>query len=207
MIIDAKDLPGRRAYRLLVDCVVPRPIAWATTLNEDGTPNLAPFSFFQAVGAEPPTVIVSVGKHRDGAHKDTAVNTLRTRELAISVVADTLAEAMNVTAGEYPAGVDEAAMAGMALEPSRHIAPPSVAESPVALECRLTQDVPIGPDGENRYLLLICEVLAFRVRDDLYDEGRIDPRLLKPLARLGGDAYSHPGEVFEMERPESTRPH
>jgi flavin reductase (DIM6/NTAB) family NADH-FMN oxidoreductase RutF len=114
---------------------------------------------------------------------------------------------MNVTAGEYPAGVDEAAMAGMALEPSRHIAPPSVAESPVALECRLTQDVPIGPDGENRYLLLICEVLAFRVRDDLYDEGRIDPRLLKPLARLGGDAYSHPGEVFEMERPESTRPH
>jgi flavin reductase (DIM6/NTAB) family NADH-FMN oxidoreductase RutF len=207
MIIDAKDLPGRRAYRLLVDCVVPRPIAWATTLNEDGTPNLAPFSFFQAVGAEPPTVIVSVGKHRDGAHKDTGVNALRTRELAISVVADTLAEAMNVTAGEYPAGVDEAAMAGMALEPSRHIAPPSVAESPVALECRLTQDVPIGPDGENRYLLLICEVLAFRVRDDLYDEGRIDPRLLKPLARLGGDAYSHPGEVFEMERPESTRPH
>lgn len=207
MIIDAKDLPGRRAYRLLVDCVVPRPIAWATTLNEDGTPNLAPFSFFQAVGAEPPTVIVSVGKHRDGAHKDTAVNALRTRELAISVVADTLAEAMNVTAGEYPAGVDEAAMAGMELEPSRHIAPPSVAESPVALECRLTQDVPIGPDGENRYLLLICEVLAFRVRDDLYDEGRIDPRLLKPLARLGGDAYSHPGEVFEMERPESTRPH
>jgi flavin reductase (DIM6/NTAB) family NADH-FMN oxidoreductase RutF len=207
MIIDATELPGRRAYRLLVDCVVPRPIAWATTLNEDGGVNLAPFSFFQAVGAEPPTVIVSVGKHRDGTYKDTAVNALRTGELTINVVADTLAQPMNVTAGEYPLGVDEAAMAELELAPCRHVAPPRVARSPVALECRLTQDVPIGPDGENRYLLLICEVVAFHVRDDLYDDGRIDPRLLQPLARLGGNAYAHPGEVFEMERPESTRPY
>jgi len=159
MIIEPSDLPGRQAYRLLVDCVVPRPIAWVTTMDEQGRVNLAPFSFFQAVGADPPSIIVSIGRHRDGEFKDTGVNALATGELVVNVVTDELAEA-------------------------------------------------IGRDGsENQYLVLVCEVVAFHVRDDIYDDGRIDPRLLHPLGRLGGNAYSHPGEVFEMERPPSTRPH
>jgi flavin reductase (DIM6/NTAB) family NADH-FMN oxidoreductase RutF len=112
-----------------------------------------------------------------------------------------------VTAGEHPFGVDELQLAGLSVAPCRHVAAPRVAESPVALECRLAQEVPIGPDGENRYLVLILEIVAFHVRDDLYDDGRIDPRKLHPLGRLGGNAYSHPGEVFELERPPATRPH
>jgi flavin reductase (DIM6/NTAB) family NADH-FMN oxidoreductase RutF len=205
-VVDASELPGRRAYRLLVDCVVPRPIAWVSTMDDAGRVNLAPFSFFQAVGAEPPSVIVSIGRHRDGAYKDTGVNLLASGEAVINVVTDDLAEAMNVTAGEHPFGVDELRLAGLATAPCRHVAVPRVAESPVALECRLSQRVQIG-DTENAYVVAVMEVIAFHVRDDLYDDGRIDPRRLRPLARLGGNAYAHPGEVFEMERPPSTRPH
>ncbi len=205
-IVDASELPGRRAYRLLVDCVVPRPIAWVTTVDDAGRVNLAPFSFFQAVGAEPPSVIVSIGRHRDGAFKDTGVNLRATGECVVNVVTDELAEAMNLTAGADPFGVDEMARAGLTPAPCRHVAPPRVAESPVALECRLAQEVPIG-DTENAYFVAVLEVLAFHVDDALYGDGRIDPRLLRPLGRLGGDAYSHPGEVFEMGRPPSERPH
>jgi len=208
MIIEPSDLPGRQAYRLLVDCVVPRPIAWVTTMDEQGRVNLAPFSFFQAVGADPPSIIVSIGRHRDGEFKDTGVNALATGELVVNVVTDELAEAMNTTAGEHAFGVDEMKLAGLTTSPSRVVAPPRVAESPVSLECRVSQRVPIGREGsENQYLVLVCEVVAFHVRDDMYDDGRIDPRLLHPLGRLGGNAYSHPGEIFEMERPPSTRPH
>ena len=204
MIVDAAELPGRRAYRLLVDCVVPRPIAWVSTVDADGVGNLAPFSFFQAVGAEPPSVIVSIGRHRDGAYKDTGVNLRATGEAVVNVVTDDLAAAMNLTAGEQPFGVDELALAGLTPAPCRHVAAPRVAESPVSLECRLTQEVQIG-DTENAYFVAVLEVLAFHVRDDLYDDGRIDPRRLRPLGRLGGNAYAHPGEVFEMERPPSRR--
>lgn len=208
MIIEPSDLPGRQAYRLLVDCVVPRPIAWVTTMDEQGRVNLAPFSFFQAVGADPPSIIVSIGRHRDGEFKDTGVNALATGELVVNVVTDELAEAMNTTAGEHAFGVDEMKLAGLTTSPSRVVAPPRVAESPVSLECRVSRRVPIGRDGgENQYLVLVCEVVAFHVRDDIYDDGRIDPRLLHPLGRLGGNAYSHPGEIFEMERPPSSRPH
>ncbi len=208
MIIEPSDLPGRQAYRLLIDCVVPRPIAWVTTMDEQGRVNLAPFSFFQAVGADPPSIIVSIGKHRDGEFKDTGVNALATGELVVNVVTDELAEAMNTTAGEHPFGVSEMKLAGLTTSPSRIVAPPRVAESPVSLECRVSQRVPIGREGgENQYLVLVCEIVAFHVRDEIYDDGRIDPRLLHPLGRLGGNAYSHPGEIFEMERPPSTRPH
>ena len=206
-IIDATELPGRKAYRLLVDCVVPRPIAWVSTMDGEGRVNLAPFSFFQAVGAEPPSVMLAIGRHRDGEYKDTGVNLRATGECVINVVTDELAEAMNVTAGEHPFGVDELKLAGLSIAPCRHVAAPRVAESPIALECHLAQEVPIGHDGENRYLVMILEIVAFHVRDDLYDDGRIDPRKLHPLGRLGGNAYSHPGEVFEMERPPATRPY
>ena len=203
-IIDASDLPGRRAYRLLVDCVVPRPIAWVTTMDAEGRLNLAPFSFFQAVGAEPPMVMVSIGRHRDGEFKDTGVNLFASGECTISVVTDELAAQMNETAGAYAFGVDEMRRAGLSPAPSRHVAPPRVAESPVALECRLHQRIDLGA-GENQYALALLEIVAFHVRDDLYDDGRIDPRRLHPLGRLGGSAYSHPGEVFELERPPGER--
>jgi flavin reductase (DIM6/NTAB) family NADH-FMN oxidoreductase RutF len=126
-IIDATELPGRKAYRLLVDCVVPRPIAWVSTMDAEGRVNLAPFSFFQAVGAEPPSVMLAIGRHRDGDYKDTGVNLRATGECVINVVTDELAEAMNVTAGEHPFGVDELQLAGLSVAPCRHVAAPRVA--------------------------------------------------------------------------------
>ena len=204
MLIPFTDLPESEAYLAFSQIIVPRPIAWVSTVDADGVGNLAPFSFFQAVGAEPPSVIVSIGRHRDGAYKDTGVNLRATGEAVVNVVTDDLAEAMNLTAGEQPFGVDELALAGLTPAPCRHVAAPRVAESPISLECRLAQEVQIG-DTENAYFVAVLEVVAFHVRDDLYDDGRIDPRKLLPLSRLGGNAYAHPGEVFEMERPPGAR--
>ncbi len=202
--IDVASLDGADAYRLMTDVVVPRPIAWVTTVDEAGTVNLAPFSFFQGVCGSPPTIIVSVGRHRDGLHKDTGVNAMATGELVVNIVSDDLAEAMNVTCGEHPVGVDEMAIAGLLAAPSAHVRPPRVAEAGVALECKLVQTVPVGRPPRD-YLILIAEIIAFQIRDDLYRDGRVDPVALAPLARLGGNRYRRGGEVFEMERPVISR--
>ena len=204
-VVDVASLPPRRAYQLLVDCVVPRPIAWVSTVDLHGRVNLAPFSFFQALGGSPPCVMVSVGRHRDGTRKDTGTNAIATGELVVNVVSDGLAEAMNATCATYPAGIDELERAGLTPAPCRHVRAPRVGESPVALECRLRQTVLIGDEGPDDYLLLIAEVICFHVRHDLWQDGRVDPVGLAPLARLGGDGYAHPGEVFPMPRPQADR--
>ena len=112
MRIDVADLTDTAAYRLLTDSVVPRPVAWVSTLGPDGSRNLAPFSFFQAVGDAPPTVIVSVGRHDDGDRKDSAANAMAAGELVINIVSEDLLEQMNATSGDYPIGVDEFEIAG-----------------------------------------------------------------------------------------------
>jgi flavin reductase (DIM6/NTAB) family NADH-FMN oxidoreductase RutF len=202
--IDVASLDGADAYRLMTDVVVPRPIAWVTTVDEAGTVNLAPFSFFQGVCGSPPTIIVSVGRHKDRLYKDTGVNAVATGELVVNIVSDDLAEAMNVTCGEHPAGVDEMAIAGLTPVSSAHVRPPRVAEARVALECKLVQTVPVGRPPRD-YLILIAEIVAFQIHDDLYRDGRVDPVALAPLGRLGGNRYRRGGEVFEMERPVISR--
>jgi flavin reductase (DIM6/NTAB) family NADH-FMN oxidoreductase RutF len=204
MRIDASDLEDHRLYRLLIDCVVPRPVAWASTLSADGRRNLAPFSFFNAVGSDPPTIVVSCGRHDDGAWKDTAENVLETGELVVNIASEDLAEQLIASSGNHPHGVDEWPIAGVTPAPCEHVAPPRVAEAPVALECRVLQTIALGePPGND--LLIIAEVLAFHVRDGLYDGRRLDPAKLRPLCRLGGTGYAKLGEIFHRERPSVTR--
>ncbi|MBL8059058.1 MAG: flavin reductase family protein [Anaerolineales bacterium] len=196
--IDPAALQPRDAYRLLTSVVVPRPIGWTSTLGADGSLNLAPFSFFNAVGGNPPTVLLSIGQ-RQGEPKDTLRNIQATGEFVINLVDETLVEAMNLTSGEYAYAVDEFALAGLTPAPSVVVRPPRVAEAKVALECQLTQVIPVQ---DAHYTLVLGRVARFHIQDGLLRaNGLVDAALLKPVGRLAGDEYATLGQVFELKRP------
>jgi flavin reductase (DIM6/NTAB) family NADH-FMN oxidoreductase RutF len=199
MIIETASLEPREGYKLLTGAVVPRPIAWVSSVSADGKLNLAPFSFFQGVCGDPPTVMISVGRRPDGVLKDTGLNVLETGEFVVNVVSLELGAAMNESSRDYPYGLSEFEPAGVQAAPSRLVRPPRVAEAPIALECRLVNRVNVGRD--EGYTVLFGEVVCFHVRDDLYDRGRIDFERLQPLGRLAGNLYSRPGELLELVRP------
>ena len=201
MIIDVSSTDVVKIYRTLVEVVTPRPIAWLTTIDAEGRINLAPFSFFNAFGANPPVVVFSPGLRRDGTKKDTLLNLEIVPEFVLNAAVEDLAEPMNATAKELPSGQSEAEYAGLALEPSTKVRPPRVAVSPVHMECRVRQIVPIG-DGPIAANLVIGEVLLIHIDDSVLDpSGRVDPRKLRTIARLGGDYYCRSTDLFEMKRP------
>lgn len=192
------DLPPRDAYRLLISAVVPRPIGWTSTIGADGTLNLAPFSFFNAVGGTPPTVMIAVGQRKD-TPKDTLRNVKETGEFVINIVDEDLAVAMNETSGEWAYDVNEFDRAGLITAPSIDVKPPRVANAPITLECKITQIVPVI---DTTYTLILGQVLRYHIRAGLLrSNGLIDASALKPVARLGGDEYATIGRVFEMKRP------
>jgi flavin reductase (DIM6/NTAB) family NADH-FMN oxidoreductase RutF len=204
MRIDVSDLTAQEGYRLMTGLVIPRPIAWVSTLDGEGRPNLAPFSFFQGVGGDPPHVIVSIARHPEGERKDSGANALATGELVINIVSEDLVEEMNATAADVLPGVDEFVLAGVTPAASHHVRPPRVAEAPAALECRVVQTVPIGT-APTDYLLFVCEIVAFQLRDGLLRDGRVHPEDLRPLARLSGSGYARLGEIFSVQRPAADR--
>jgi flavin reductase (DIM6/NTAB) family NADH-FMN oxidoreductase RutF len=187
--------------RVLTGVVVPRPIAFVSTISPDGIVNLAPFSFFNAVAAHPPTIVVGISRNADWKEKDTLANIEATGEFVVNVVVDDIAEAMNRTAAEYPADVDEFEVAGLTAKPSVKIKPPIVAESPVNMECRVNRIVPIG-SGSTENALVIGEVVMLHIRDDIINGHRIDHIKLKPTGRLAGNMYTHTLDVFELVRPQ-----
>ena len=187
-------------YRVLTGVVVPRPIAFVSTVSADGNFNLAPYSFFNAVGYDPPTIVFSSSRHVGGKQKDTLANIEQTGEFVVNVVVDDIAEAMNKTAAEFPAGVSEFEIAGLTPAPSDLIKAPRVAESPVNMECRLIQVIPIGK-GAHEHGLVIGEVILMHLRDDILDGHRVNHHILKPTGRLAGSMYCHTSDVFEMPRP------
>jgi flavin reductase (DIM6/NTAB) family NADH-FMN oxidoreductase RutF len=201
MIIDVSSSAVVRVYQALVDVVTPRPIAWVTTLDAQGRVNLAPFSFFNAFGANPPVVVFSPTLRRDGSKKDTLLNLEAVPEFVLNAAVENLAEPMNATSKELPPGQSEVDYAGLSLQPSIKVRPPRVAESPVHLECKVRQIMYIG-NGPIAANLVIGEVLLMHIDDSVLDEsGRVDPRKLRTIARLGGSYYCRSTELFEMERP------
>jgi flavin reductase (DIM6/NTAB) family NADH-FMN oxidoreductase RutF len=201
MIIDVGSADVVAVYRALVGIVTPRPIAWVTTVDGQGRVNLAPFSFFNAFGANPPVVVFSPVLMRDRSKKDTLQNLNAVNEFVLNAAVEDLAEKVNATSRELPPGQSEAEYAGLTLEPSAKVRPPRVAESPVHLECRVRQILPIG-DGPLAANLVIGEVLLIHIADFvLDDQGAVDPRKLRTIARLGGDYYCRSADLFEMERP------
>ena len=207
--LPAEGLSARDAYRLMTDLVAPRPIAWVSTLDEDGGGNLAPFSYYQAMCSSPPTVVLGLGWNGDGTPKDTLRNALARRELTISHVARPLAEVMNATSAAYGPQVSEWEALDVASVPSRVVAPPRVAGALASLECRVVRAVPLG-QGQGTSpssTAVFAEVVHFHVRHDLIERderGRLramDPARLASVGRLGGIAYTGPDGVFEIPRP------
>jgi flavin reductase (DIM6/NTAB) family NADH-FMN oxidoreductase RutF len=192
--IAAENLSPPDAYRLLVGIVVPRPIAWITTLNEQGSINLAPFSCYTFVSSDPPMVAVSCGQ-REGVAKDTTRNAVRSRELVVNVVSEDLVEPMHMSSAEHPPGASEPQLLGIPLAPSLTVQPPRVAASPIALECRLDRIVELG---RRKTQLVIAEVMLFRISPAVYGDGKVDFNKLRPLARLGGVNYAQLGRIVAM---------
>ena len=201
MKIDVAESSPDEVYRWLVGIVTPRPIGWVTTLDAEGRVNLAPFSFFNVFGADPPVVVFSPVNRRDGSRKDTLLNVEATGEFVLNAAVEALAEAVNLSSVELPRGQSEADLAGLSLLPSARVKPPRVAESPTHLECRLRQIVRVG-DGPMAANLIIGEVVAIHVDDSVIgSDGRVDPSKLKTIARLGGDWYCRTSDLFTLKRP------
>jgi flavin reductase (DIM6/NTAB) family NADH-FMN oxidoreductase RutF len=199
MELDPRKISVEAVYKLLIGCVVPRPIAWVSTVDAAGVDNIAPFSFFMAVCNEPPTLAFSSGP-RAGARKDTVRNAQASGDFVVNVVDDAHAEAMNLTSGEYPPEVDEFAVAGLTAAPGVRVRSPRLASAPISMECELRQVIPVG---RGPHSLVLGEVVYLHVRDDVYDAatGRIDLHRLQPVGRLAGNLYAHVHDIFEMKRP------
>jgi flavin reductase (DIM6/NTAB) family NADH-FMN oxidoreductase RutF len=179
------------AYRLLTALVVPRPIAWVSTLSAAGVGNLAPHSFFTVASARPPIAqFTSVG------HKDTLRNVRETGEFVVNVASRPLMEQVNRSSAPFEAGVDEAATLGLRMEPSERVAPPRVAESPASIECRLHSTVDLGES-----VLVLGDVVAITVLADALDGDHPTMAALQPLSRLGRNEWGLPPEVVRIDRP------
>jgi flavin reductase (DIM6/NTAB) family NADH-FMN oxidoreductase RutF len=201
--IDPASLTMAEAYQHLLQCVSPRPIAFVSTVSADGKPNLAPFSFFMAGGGNPPSVIVSPLTDRYGEPKDTLRNIRETGEYTINVVTYAMRERMNVASSDFPPGVSEWTEAGFDTAPGAKVRTPHVADSPLAIECRLHQIVPHG-DGYMAANYIIGEVVYFHIaRQMLGRDGALDPTRIDYIARMSGDWYDRvtPESMFEMPRP------
>jgi len=199
--IDPARQSERDNYKLLVGSIIPRPIAFVTTLSEQGVLNAAPYSYFTIVTANPPMIAVSV-QRKAGERKDTSRNAIATGELVVHISHESYIRQINDTAANLPPDESEVALAGLTPVPSLKIAVPGIAEAHIRMECVLEQAIPVGgTDGLPAADLLIGKVVQYHVAEPLYANGRIDPALLRPVSRLAGNDYAKLGERFTIERP------
>lgn len=207
MIVSPSDLSHSELYSIVLNSVAPRPIAWVSTISEAGQPNLAPFSFFNCVCVDPPLLAFAPGlrqpKQADtgrGEAKDTLRNIRETKEFVVNIVTYELAEAMNLTSGEYESSVNEFEVARLTPEPSKVVRPPRVGESPVSFECKLHQilDFSTKPTSGS---LVIGEVVSIHIADKHLKHGKLDRNSLDMIGRMGGIQYARTTQRFEMVRP------
>jgi flavin reductase (DIM6/NTAB) family NADH-FMN oxidoreductase RutF len=201
MQVDISQSPTLDVYHLLVGIVTPRPIAWVTSVNAAGVVNLAPFSFFNAFGANPPVIVFSPTLRRDGSKKDTLRNVEANGEFVLNAAVESLAEQINLSSKEVPPEESEIKLTGLHTFPSVKVKPPRLAEAPVNMECVVRQIVPVG-NGPISANLVVGEIVMMHIDDSLLDaNGRVDPKKLRTIARLGGDYYCRTNDLFEMKRP------
>jgi flavin reductase (DIM6/NTAB) family NADH-FMN oxidoreductase RutF len=195
MRIDPAYLDAETAYRLITGVVVPRPIAWVTTLSNSGVVNLAPFSAFTFVSPKPPMLAISVGR-KGGIYKDTAQNILNNEEYVVHIADSSLMTAVHESSTEHPPDVSEVEELRLSTLPGERIKVPRLAAAPVAMECRFRQCLEFG---ETRSRLIVGEVLVFHIRDGLLQNGKIETKALDPIARIAGPRYARLGEIITLK--------
>jgi flavin reductase (DIM6/NTAB) family NADH-FMN oxidoreductase RutF len=200
MLFDFATMPAENVYKLLVSTVVPRPIAWVTTLDIDGTLNAAPFSFFNAVSGDPPVVCIGIGGRAPGDAKDTGGNIRRTGQFVVNLVSNALAEKMNVTAIDFGKDVNELVEAGLTTAASEKVKPPRIAEAPVSMECERLVIVDVGVDRS----VILGRVIAMHIAEEfVLDSARcyVDTPKLELIGRMHGRGwYARTTDRFEMPR-------
>jgi flavin reductase (DIM6/NTAB) family NADH-FMN oxidoreductase RutF len=195
MRIDPAYLDAETAYRLITGVVVPRPIAWVTSLSGSGVLNLAPFSAFTFVSPKPPMLAISVGR-KGGIYKDTAQNILNNEEYVVHIADSSLMNAVHESSTEHPPDVSEVEELRLSTLPGERIKVPRLAAAPVAMECRFRQCLEFG---ETRSRLIVGEVLVFHIRDGLLNNGKIETEALDPIARIAGPRYARLGEIVTLK--------
>lgn len=204
MDVSVSEIPWKSLYKIMIGSILPRPIGWVSTIDVQGKFNLAPFSFFNAICANPPHLLFSpMIRSTDEKEKDTLRNVRDTGEFVVNIVTEELAEAMNLTATEFPEEINEFASADLQTTPSSSVGPPRVSASPVHFECKVTQILGFGdePGGGS---LVIGRIVHVHVKDSvLFGGDKIDLARLKPIGRLAGSSYCRVTDLFELVRPPS----
>lgn len=204
--IDPQTTPVPDFYQFMIAAVAPRPIAFVSTVDEQGLVNLAPFSFFNAFSSNPPIVVFSASRRvQDGTNKDTFSNIEDTMECVINMVSYDISRQMTLTSVNYPKGINEFEKAGLTPIPSDLVKPPRVKESPVQLECRVSRIIPLGTEGGAGYLI-VCNIVRMHINENVMDaeKKRIDPQKIDLVGRLGRAYYTRTSgnATFEMVQPE-----
>jgi len=200
MILNIKDLDESQIYKLMISTIVPRPIAWVSTVSKDGIHNIAPFSFYMGISSSPPLIAISIGKKDDITKKDTWKNIEEVGDFVINIVDYDLVEKMNITALPFDENIDEFKEAGLTAIKSDIVKSPRIAESPINIECKKFAIIEIADMG-----LIIGEILRYHIRDDLINEkGYVDTSKLKIVGRLGSADYCliTKENIFTLKRPD-----
>lgn len=203
MHIDPSAISHQDAYKILIGSVLPRPIAWVTSLSPTGVVNLAPFSFFNVVCANPPIISFAPMRRGDGTTKDTLNNVTATGEFVVNIVSEANAEAVNASSKQFPPDESELTATGLTPLPSQVVAPPRVGESLIQFECRVHDIVTVSTEPLGGSLVL-GRIVAMHLDDSVYQNGRVSADVLKPIGRCAGQTFCRVTDTFELIRPDAT---
>jgi flavin reductase (DIM6/NTAB) family NADH-FMN oxidoreductase RutF len=198
---DPKTNTERENYKLLIGTIIPRPIAFVTSLGEDGTINGAPFSYFNIVSSNPPMISLALQRKKRGM-RDTARNILDKKEFVVHIVDDSNVEAINLTAASLPPNQSEIEKANLSLVSSQSVSVPGIKEAKARFECTLEHAVELGENGDVGVDLIIGKIVRFHIDEEIYESGRINQEKLGAVSRLAGSNYAKIGQIFSIERPE-----
>jgi flavin reductase (DIM6/NTAB) family NADH-FMN oxidoreductase RutF len=199
--IDPNELSEKENYKFLTGSIIPRPIAFVSTLSNEGVLNAAPFSYFNALTANPPLIAISIGR-KDGIQKDTSRNVQQIGEFVVHIPDETYIEAVNETAANLPPDESEVDLAKLSTVESVKVKVPGIAEARIRMECVVEKMIPLGGTPEKPATdLLIGRVVHYHIAEELYENGRIHADKLRPVGRLAGTNYSKLGEIFSLDRP------
>ena len=198
--IDPASMSERENYKFLIGSIIPRPIAFVTTISKEGVLNGAPFSYFNIVSSNPPIISLSI-QRTEGTQKDTARNIIESKEFVIHIVDEHNVEKINKTAASLPPDQSEIELANLTPVDSVKISVPGVKEAKIRMECSLEHSLKLGGLDTPGCDFIIGKVVQFHIENDIYENGRIDPRGLAAVSRLAGNNYAKIGEIFEIKRP------